>query len=115
MQASKQASKQIPDGRLLLHLGTEDGALDHVQQVIIFPFTTGKCQFLSHNRLVGLLVKASTSGTADLGSIPAFAVDLFHMSSHSIDIEIGTPVASLPGAWTYRARAGTGWSGVSVP
>ena len=28
--------------------------------------------------------------------------------------EIGTPVATLPGAWRYRVSAGTGRSGVSI-
>ena len=27
---------------------------------------------------------------------------------------IGTPVATLPGAWRYRVSAGTGWPGVSI-
>ena len=32
---------------------------------------------ISSNRLVGLMVKAPASRASDLGSIPAFAVDLF--------------------------------------
>ena len=47
-------------------------------------------------------------------SIPAFRVDHFSKSSFSSDLNIGTPVATLPGAWRYRVSAGTGWSGVSV-
>ena len=35
-------------------------------------------------------------------------------SSHTSDIKIGTPVATLPGAWRYRVIAGTGWPGVSI-
>ena len=35
-------------------------------------------------------------------------------SSHSSDLEIGTPVATLPGAWHYRVSAGTGWHGVII-
>ena len=35
-------------------------------------------------------------------------------SSHTSDLEIGTPVATLPGAWRYRVSAGTGWSGVGI-
>ena len=34
--------------------------------------------------------------------------------SHSSDLKIGTPVATLPGAWRYRVSAGTGWPDVSV-
>ena len=29
-------------------------------------------------------------------------------------LKIGTPVATLPGAWHYRVRAGIGWPGVSI-
>ena len=38
----------------------------------------------------------------------------FSRSSHTSDLKIGTPVASLPGAWRYRVSAGTGWPGVSI-
>ena len=30
------------------------------------------------------------------------------------DLKIGTPVATLPGAWRYRVSAGAGWPGVSI-
>ena len=30
------------------------------------------------------------------------------------DLKIGTPVATLPGAWRYRVSAGTGRPGVSI-
>ena len=50
------------------------------------------------DRLVGLVVKVSASRTVDLGSNPAFAVDLFP-GRHTSDLNIGTPVATLPGAW----------------
>ena len=75
-------------------------------------------------RLVGLVVKASASRAADLGSIPAFTVDLspwiFHRGSFSglsqtSDFEIGTLVAVLPDAWRYRVSAGAGRPGVSIP
>ena len=45
--------------------------------------------------------KVSASRVADLGSIPAFTVDLFSRSSHASD-------------WRYRVSTGTGWSGVSI-
>ena len=35
-------------------------------------------------------------------------------SSHTSDLKIGTPVATLPGAWRYRVSAGTGRPGVSI-
>ena len=38
----------------------------------------------------------------------------FSKSSHTIDLNIDTPVATLPGAWRDRVGAGTGWPGVSI-
>ena len=35
-------------------------------------------------------------------------------SSHTSDLNIGIPVATLPGAWCYRVSPGTGRPGVSV-
>ena len=35
-------------------------------------------------------------------------------SSHTSDLNIGIPVAPLPGAWCYRATPGTGRPGVSI-
>ena len=34
--------------------------------------------------------------------------------SHTSDFKIGTPVATLPGAWHYRVSAVTGRPGVSI-
>ena len=39
---------------------------------------------------------------------------IFSGSSHTGDLKIGTPVATLPGAWHYRVSAGTGWPDVSI-
>ena len=39
--------------------------------------------------------------------------EIFPGSSHSSDLNIGTPLATLPGAWRCRVSAGTGWPGVS--
>ena len=47
------------------------------------------------------------------GSNPACA-EIFPGSSHTSDLNIGTPVATLPGAWRYRVSAGTGWPGVCI-
>ena len=63
-------------------------------------------------RLVGLVVKASTS-RADPGFKSCFRRD-FSGSSHTDDFKIGTQVATLPGAWRYRVSAGTGHPGVSI-
>ena len=47
------------------------------------------------------------------GSNPACAGS-FSGSSHTSDSKIGTPVATLPGAWRYRVSAGTGRPAVSI-
>ena len=57
--------------------------------------------------------KASTSGAEDPGFESRLRGD-FSGSSHTSDLKIGTPVATLPGAWRYRVSAGTGRSGVSI-
>ena len=48
-----------------------------------------------------------------LGSNPACA-GIFPGLSHTSDLKIGTPLATLPGAWRNRVSAGTGWPGVSI-
>ena len=65
------------------------------------------------HRLVGLVVKASASGAEGPGFESRLRRD-FSRSSHTSDLKIGTPVATLPGAWRYRVSAGTGRPGVSV-
>ena len=60
------------------------------------------------DHLVGPLVKAFR------GSFPTCAVGILSGSNHTTDVTIGTPVATLPGAWRYRVSAGTGWPGVSI-
>ena len=71
-------------------------------------------QALAHDqRLGGLVVKASASGA----EYPGFESRLRRDSSgssHTSDFKIGTPVATLPGAWRYRVSAGTGRPGVSI-
>ena len=47
------------------------------------------------------------------GSNPASA-GIFSGSSHTSDLKMGTPVATLPGAWHYRVSTGTGRPGVSI-
>ena len=34
--------------------------------------------------------------------------------SHTSDLKIGTPVATLSGAWHYRINGETGWPSVSI-
>ena len=48
-----------------------------------------------------------------LGSNPTCAKIVSGLS-HTSDLKIGTPVATLPGAWRYRVSAGTGRPGVSI-
>ena len=67
--------------------------------------------FSSRNRLAGLVVKASASGAEDPGFESRLRRD-FSGSSHTNDLKIGTTVATLPGAWRYRVRGGTGRAGV---
>ena len=66
------------------------------------------------NCLLGLVAKASVSGAED----PEFDFRLCcgdcSGSSHTSDLEIGTAVATLPGAWCYRVSTGAGWPGVNI-
>ena len=63
--------------------------------------------------LAGLVVKASSSGAEDPGFESSSRRD-FSGSSHNSDLKIGTPVATLPGAWCYRVSAGTDRPDVSL-
>ena len=47
------------------------------------------------------------------GSNPACA-GIFSGPSRTSDLKIGTPVATLPGAWRSRVSAGTGRPGVGI-
>ena len=66
------------------------------------------------NRLVSLAVKASASRAEDPGFESRLRRDFSGVESNYSDLNIGTPVATLPGPWRYRVSAGTGWSGVSI-
>ena len=59
------------------------------------------------------MVKASASRAEDQGFESRLRRD-FSGSRHTRDLKIGTPVATLPGAWSYRVSAGTGQPGVSI-
>ena len=65
------------------------------------------------DRLVDLVVKASASKAEDLVFESRWRRE-FSGSSHTSDSKIGTPVATLPGAWRSRVGAGTGRPGVSI-
>ena len=78
--------------------------LTAVLQVKIVPY---------FNRLVGLVVRRPPRERKIPGSNPACA-RIFWGSSQTSNSNIGTPVATLPGAWCYRVSAGTGLPGVSI-
>ena len=67
----------------------------------------------SSDRLVGLVVKRKPRERKIPGSSSAGA-GIVSGSSHTSHLKIGTPVATLPGAWRYTVSAGTGWPGVSI-
>ena len=57
--------------------------------------------------------KASASRAEDPG-FESRLRQVFSGSSHTSDSKLGTPVATLPGAWCYRVSVGTGRPGVSI-
>ena len=59
------------------------------------------------------MAKVSASKAEDPGFESHFQWD-FYGSSHTSDLKIGTPVATLPGVWRYGVSAGTGRTGVSI-
>ena len=65
------------------------------------------------DRLVCLVVRRPPRERKVLGSYPASA-GIFLGSSHTSDLKIGIPVATLPGTWRYRVSTGTGRPGVSI-
>ena len=58
--------------------------------------------------------KASASRAEDPGFEFRLRRDFIGVESHTSDLKIDTPVATLPGAWCYRVSAGTGRPGVSI-
>ena len=86
------------------------------------------CRSVFLQLLVGLVGKASAFGGAHLAfnfrlrradfSLRRADFSLrradFSGSSHTSNLNIDTPVATLPGAWRYRVSARTGWRGVSI-
>ena len=72
-----------------------------------------KCGYVCLYRLVGLVVGRPPRERRIPGSNPACG-GIFSGSSHTSDLKIGTPVATLPGAWRYRVSTGTGRPGVSI-
>ena len=98
-------------GNLLNHrLSRGDTVLGPVSEVEV------RCvliRFSILNRLFGLVVRRPPRGRKIPGLNPACA-RIISGSSHTSDLKIGTPVATLPDAWRYRVSAGTGRPGVSI-
>ena len=63
--------------------------------------------------LVGLVVRRPPQERKIPGLNPACA-GIFPGSSHTSDLKIGTPAATLPGTWRYRVSTWTGRPGVSI-
>ena len=70
-------------------------------------------RFAEADRLDGPVVRRSPPERKIPGSNPACAGN-FSGSSHTSDFKIGTPVATLPGAWRCRVSTGTGRPGFSI-
>ena len=65
--------------------------------------------------LIGPVVKVSTSGEADLTEFDSnFCRGSFFRLTHTSDLTVDNPVATLPGIWHHRVSAGTGWPNVSI-
>ena len=65
------------------------------------------------DRLVGLVFNVRLESGRSGVQFSLVAWD-FSGSSHTSDLKIDTPLATLPGTWRYRVSAGTGWHGVSI-
>ena len=63
--------------------------------------------------LVGLVVRHAPQKHKIPGSNSTCA-GIFPWSSHTSDLKIDTPVATLAGAWHYKVSTGTGRPGVSI-
>ena len=67
-----------------------------------------KTYTLASHCLIGLVVNASASKAEHPGFDSRLRRGDFARSSHTSDLRIGTPVATIPGALCYRASVGTG-------
>ena len=68
---------------------------------------------LKADRVTGQIDKASAQKVEGPEFESLLRRDFFGLS-HTSDLKIGTEVATLPGAWRYRVRAGTGQPSVSI-
>ena len=70
-------------------------------------------ELLGFHHLDGLVVRRPSRERKIPGSNPACA-GIFSGSSHTSDLKIATPVATLLGAWRCRVSTGIGRPGVSI-
>ena len=68
---------------------------------------------LTKDRLIGLVVRRPPR-ERKIPSLNPACDGIFSGSSHTSDLKIGTPVATLSVAWRYRVSTGTGRPGVSI-
>ena len=87
-----------------------DGTKPHWGSCAVFWLQTAS---VVEAHLTGLVIRASALGVEVPGLESRLKWD-FSGSSHTSDLKIGTPVATLPGAWRYRVSSGTGQPGVSI-
>ena len=107
------ARRRFPSGQLPAR-DDESVRPRFVQRVLLLTGgTLYIIRFRKHNHLVGLVVRRPPRERKIPGLNPACA-GIFSGSSHTSDLKIGTPVATLPGAWRYRVSTGTGRPGVSI-
>ena len=62
------------------------------------------------DRIIGLVVKVSASKAEDPWFDSCLHCGDFSGSSHTCDLKIGTPVATLPEAWSWDWSAGCGYT-----
>ena len=68
----------------------------------------------SHSLSLCLSYSVFVSISARLSACSCFRCGSFSRLSHTIDLNIGTPVATLPGTSCCRISTGTGWPDVSI-
>ena len=69
--------------------------------------------YYHHHHPSSLRYPLSASGAEDPGFESRLRRDFFRVESYQW-LKIGTPVATLPGAWYFRVNAGTDRPGVSI-
>ena len=73
-----------------------------------------RVEYITLDCLFVLVVKVSASKAGDHEFDSRLCHGAISGSSHTSDFKIGTPVATLPGAWLSRVGAGTGRPGLSI-